>query len=131
MTVGENIKKARKNAGLTQKELADALNITQSAIAKFESNATNIKMSTIRKFSEVLNVAMSELIGDNWGSFSTNEIRSDLTKQGLNLQLFAEPDPDKEILDRNYNNVNAAGKKKIVEYSNDIAVNPKYTDEIK
>lgn len=77
MTIGENIKKARKKAGLKQSDLADKLGITQSAIAMFENDKTNIKLSTIRKISDALSLSMADLIGNNWGIFGIEEIKKD------------------------------------------------------
>lgn len=77
MTIGENIKKARKKKGITQKELGDKLGITQSSIAMFENDKTNIKLSTIRKISEALELPMSDLIGNNWNIFGIEEIAKD------------------------------------------------------
>lgn len=77
MTIGENIKKARIKAGLKQSDLAEKMGITQSAIAKFEKNKTNIKLSTIRKISEALELPLSDLIGNNWNVFGIEEIKKD------------------------------------------------------
>ena len=38
MTLGEKIKEARKNTGLSQEQLAEKLAVSRSAIAKWESD---------------------------------------------------------------------------------------------
>ena len=38
MNLGENIKKARKGAGVTQKELAERLKVYQKDISRWETN---------------------------------------------------------------------------------------------
>lgn len=45
----ENIKKMRKGLGMTQKELAVAINVSQSIIAKIESRKVNPSYDLIRK----------------------------------------------------------------------------------
>ena len=76
MTIGENIKKARKNAGLTQKELGNKLGMTAAAVSAFEKNKTNIKYSTLEKFGEVLNIDAFYLLDENFDRFEKNIERS-------------------------------------------------------
>lgn len=71
MTTGDNIRKARKNAGLTQQQLAKKLDITQSAIAKFENDKTNIKYSTLQKFATALGVDVLSLLDGNKKTFNS------------------------------------------------------------
>lgn len=62
MTIGENIKKAREDAGLTQKKLADKLGIKAGTISAFEHDRTNIKYSTVKRISSALEVPLSEIL---------------------------------------------------------------------
>ena len=65
MNIGEKIKNARLQKGLTQEALGELLGVQKSAIAKYESGrVVNIKRSTLKKLSEILNIRPSELIGD-------------------------------------------------------------------
>jgi transcriptional regulator with XRE-family HTH domain len=47
MTAGTLIKDARKKAGLSQAELANRLNTTQSAVARLESPRSNPRLDTL------------------------------------------------------------------------------------
>lgn len=38
MTLGEKLKEARKEAGLSQEQLAEKMSVSRSAVAKWESN---------------------------------------------------------------------------------------------
>jgi len=71
MTVGENIKRIRKEKGLTQKELGELLDMTQSAIGQFENDKTSPKTDTIEKIASALGVSPSELMKGNsiWEEF--------------------------------------------------------------
>ena len=52
--IGVLLKKAREEAGFTQEELAEKLNTRKSAISRIENHAEDIKLSTLKKFSNAL-----------------------------------------------------------------------------
>lgn len=60
---GENIKKARKQSGLTQKQLASKLECAEVSIRQYESNRREPSYETLQKISNVLNVPLYELMG--------------------------------------------------------------------
>ena len=63
MEIGQKIKKARIERGLTQQELGNIIGVQKSAIAKYESGrVVNIKRSTLQKIAKALNIRPSELI---------------------------------------------------------------------
>lgn len=63
MELGQKIKKARIEKGLTQQELGDLVGVQKSAIAKYENGrVVNIKRSTMQKIASALNMRPSELI---------------------------------------------------------------------
>ncbi|HML36805.1 MAG TPA: helix-turn-helix transcriptional regulator [Bacillota bacterium] len=63
MTLNENIKKFRKQAGLTQRALAGKSGLSFSMISKLESGEqTNPSFKTLRRISDVLNVSPGELV---------------------------------------------------------------------
>lgn len=63
MEIGQKIKKARLERGLTQQELGAIVGVQKSAIAKYESGrVVNIKRSTLQKIAKALNIRPSELI---------------------------------------------------------------------
>lgn len=65
MEIGQRIKKARLERGLTQQELGAIVGVQKSAIAKYESGrVVNIKRSTLQKIASALNIRPSELIFD-------------------------------------------------------------------
>ena len=65
MSIGQKIKKARLERGLTQQELGDMVGVQKSAIAKYENGrVVNIKRNTLHKIAEVLNMRPSELMFD-------------------------------------------------------------------
>ena len=63
MEIGQRIKKARLERGLTQQELGDIVGVQKSAIAKYENGrVVNIKRSTLQKIASALNIRPSELL---------------------------------------------------------------------
>lgn len=78
MTVGENIRKIRKEKGLTQKQLGERLNMTQSAIGQFEKAKTSPKLETVEKIAHALDVHAAELMGL---SAYISELRKETSKQ--------------------------------------------------
>lgn len=65
MTIGERIRAARKEAGLTQGELAEKLGISAQGIAQWENGVRNAKLGTIKKVAEALDVPFRSLIPDS------------------------------------------------------------------
>lgn len=58
MTVGERIKKVRKDAKLTQKDFSERLGITQSTISKLETDNCNIVEQIIRQIASEFHVSI-------------------------------------------------------------------------
>lgn len=61
VTIGEQIKRFRKEHGLTQKQLADACGMVDSAIRKYESGSVRPKMATVFRIAKALGVEPLEL----------------------------------------------------------------------
>lgn len=59
---GKRLKYYRKLNHLTQVELADKLDITQSQVYRHEKGLQTIAMSMIQKYANFFNVSISELI---------------------------------------------------------------------
>jgi len=52
--IGEMLKKARVEVGLTQEDLAKQLHTKKSAISRIENHAQDIKLSTLQNFAHIL-----------------------------------------------------------------------------
>ena len=61
-SMGEIISTLRKEKGLTQKEVADRLNITDKAVSKWERDLACPDTQTIPKLAEILGVSLEELL---------------------------------------------------------------------
>lgn len=64
MTVGERIKYIREDAGWTQSDLAEKLNLKDKAsVCKVENGGDNITMKTLERYADALGVDSSVLMG--------------------------------------------------------------------
>ena len=61
-SMGEIISTLRKEKGMTQKELADMLSITDKAVSKWERDIACPDTQTIPKVAEILGVSVEELL---------------------------------------------------------------------
>lgn len=66
MTVGENIRRIRKERGLTIKQLGDMVGVSESYIRAYESGRRNPKESSLKRLAEALNVNEEVLIGSDF-----------------------------------------------------------------
>ena len=68
MTIGEKIKKARTDAKMTQKELAEKFGMADSAIRKYESGKVVPKLDTIAKIARAMGLYAGDLVdAGQWG----------------------------------------------------------------
>lgn len=64
MTLGEKIKYLRAEKGITQESLAEEINVSRSAIAKWESNSGVPEVSNLIMISKIFNISVDELVDD-------------------------------------------------------------------
>jgi transcriptional regulator with XRE-family HTH domain len=63
--LGQKIKEIRESRGLSQQQLADLANVTQSTISQIERNEKDPSLSTVTKVSAALNVHIAILFMDD------------------------------------------------------------------
>ena len=63
MNIGERIKKARQEKGLSQKALGQMLGVSQQMIGQWESASANLTVETIQKIATALEVSLSNIMG--------------------------------------------------------------------
>ena len=63
-TQGERIKKLRKSKGVTQRELADRLGISEQAISKWEKNLSNPSTKNLLQIAKIFGVSISYFYQD-------------------------------------------------------------------
>jgi len=61
--LGENIVQARQAAGLTQRQVASALGVSQRVMTYWERDAASIPATQLTKLAELLGVTTDKLLG--------------------------------------------------------------------
>ena len=81
----ENIKNFRKERGLTQEELAIRVNVVRQTVSKWEKGQSVPDADLLQKIAEVLEVTVSQLLGQEKEMEHRNEIAEQLSR--INEQL--------------------------------------------
>lgn len=92
MSIGENLKRLRRDKGWTQSELANACGIRLGQISKIERNETDPKLSTIYALMKALDCTPNALLSD-FNQTSLDAIMAIALERVQKL-----PDSDKEVL---------------------------------
>lgn len=66
-TIGEKIKQLRSEKGLSQEKLAEKLNVSRSAIAKWETDGGIPEIDNLLQLSIVFGVSLDELVRNTRG----------------------------------------------------------------
>lgn len=92
MSIGENIKKYRKNMKITQKQLAEKINKQDRTIQKYEKGDIIPPVPVLEEIAKVLNckyvdLAISE---DDWKRFSEMNEKEEMVKSINNITYINE-----------------------------------------
>lgn len=123
----KNFNKAMKEKGIRQIDLVKDLKLNSSTVSNWSKGIMLPRSDKLKMLSTYLGVSAAKLMG--WEE--NYDFRDVSDGEVTNLEAtkkFFQQKMEKELLS-NYNKVNLEGKKKIIEYSSDIAANPKYIDE--
>ena len=129
MSFGEDLKRIRNSRGMSQKQLSEAAKIKHyQQIGQYEADARKPKRETVEKIAKALGCAFGY---DKDGEPYFYEFRDvpqelfpeDRERQHAQLEAVKQwrsAKEQKEQLNKNFDAVNATGKQKIVDYSEDI-----------
>lgn len=95
MNLGENIKKYRKQKGLTQKELASKVGVTASTITKYEKGDLQPNLDTIKEIAKALDISYVEIIDDNQVDLAQQTINK-LVRSIVGDEIYTEVKIDQE-----------------------------------
>jgi transcriptional regulator with XRE-family HTH domain len=60
--VGDGLRTARRSAGLTQKQLAEALDVEASTVSRWERGVTSPSLPRLRRIAEITETPVSDLV---------------------------------------------------------------------
>lgn len=122
--VGENIKKFRKLKGLTQKELAEKLGITQQSVAQYERTNKLPKLETLLYIAGALDITLNGLL------FGESDLESEKALEKAMEETAKWNDKIvKRALIEHYNKLNKLGREKAVERVYELTQVKEYTEK--
>lgn len=97
--LNENIKISRKSKGLSQDELAIKLNVVRQTISKWERGLSVPDSEMLISLSEVLDIPVSKLLGENIEESKTNDLEAISQKlEVINIQLAKKKYSNRKLL---------------------------------
>lgn len=88
MTVGDRLRRLRKNSGISQEELAKQLHISRQSISKWENNLSSPDIDMLIKLSEIFHISIDEIVANPFLKVKENRVK-DMDKQQL-YQLLSQ-----------------------------------------
>ena len=111
MTLGEKIKEARKNAGMTQEQLSGILSVSRQAVTKWESDKGMPDVENLKMLAGILGVSVDYLLDDgstldfsvtkkaiDWSQYGDSGKLSRLKKIEIKEKIVRAEHPEAEIL---------------------------------
>ena len=130
MKIEDKIRRTRLRKGITQNQIAEKIGISQPTYAQWENGKRKPKLETLKKIADALEVPVSTLYDDyefvDPGEGLTEDQKAKQKAHDQEQLKVIKKFYSRDKLLHNFNAVNEEGQQKIVEYSNDIAENPKY-----
>ena len=82
MTLGEKLKEARKQAGLSQEQLSGKLGVSRSAVAKWETDKGIPDVDNLKVLSQLLGVSIDYLLDDG------EDLDKSVIKESIDLSKY-------------------------------------------
>ena len=93
MNIGNKIKSYRENIQMTQKEIAEILEVEPATISKYETGILEPNLKSLKKLAEIFEITVDELINTNTKKFDISkinilEILKEQKEMGLKGNLY-------------------------------------------
>lgn len=92
MSVHEKIKLVRQTKGFTQEDIAEQLGMSPNAYSDIERGASDVKLSKLKKISEILGINLAELLDAN----DKTILNVNFNKQGKHYNVYMSSDSETE-----------------------------------
>ena len=96
-SIGARISQLRKDKGMTQKELAERLEVSQPVVSDYENDVIRLPADIVGKIAQVLEVTSDELLGLKREARSTGNVKNRRLSRRLQA-IDALPKRDQEAL---------------------------------
>ena len=93
MLAGQRLREARKNANLTQVELANMLGIKAAEISQYESDKRTPRWPVFRKMLDILDITADEVLGREITVHDDEECKVRLSKEDLKILSSIKDNP--------------------------------------
>lgn len=117
MSIGENIKKYRKALNISQKDLANKLNMPISTLANYENDHREPNIETLNKIASILGITINDMVRNEEKTSNKNSI-------GIRfLDRSKLPDEKEQIIkvvEEMYEFINATGDENQLEEFYDL-----------
>jgi transcriptional regulator with XRE-family HTH domain len=87
--VNQNIRHLRKQRGLTQEELAKALEIKRSVIGAYEEDRAEPKLGTLQKMANYFSISLDQLVGKDFTAAHAATLDAPAEAKGNKLRVLA------------------------------------------
>ena len=124
--IGSRIKEIRKSLGISQREIANRLNLPFSTYSNYENNNREPSFDTIKKIADALGVSVAEIM--QWTKFDTeydSKKLSDEVKLLENIQNIFGKSAEKLL--EAFLQLNTKGKEKAIDNITDLTLIDTYT----
>lgn len=137
MTTGQRIKKARKQANMTQSELAMKLDIPFQSISQWERDVRNPKLETLQRIADALLVPLSSLLDQTAQeayekgvdiATAAHDYLDNLTNELWKEYGYSGSEAEVQLV-KAFSQLNPDGQAKAVERVEELTEIPKYQKE--
>ncbi|MBC2578380.1 helix-turn-helix transcriptional regulator [Peptostreptococcus russellii] len=101
-SLGNTIKKLRKEYNMTQTDLANKLNITKSNISKYENNIVDPSLEILKTMSDIFDVSVDYLLGKTNIRKDVNTFAAHTDDEDLSEEAKVELENFKDYLRNKY-----------------------------
>lgn len=126
MSIGNNIRKVRKQKNMTLQQLADILGCSQQNISQYETGKRKPKYDTLKKIIHALDVPLLEIVGED-----ELEIMVTAYMREEAMQEVTIIPKDEVFLMHDYKKLNDIGKQEARKRVNELTEIPRYIQKEK
>ena len=124
--IGAKIRAARLEKHMTQKQLAEKLHVSQTAVALWENGTRGFTVSTACRIADILDINIFDIAEIQSEPLTEEQEIERLKLQELGYELT---DPLEDRTRAAFQKLNSKGRKKVAGYAEDLTKIPEYQKE--